>query len=123
LLAVNAPELVNRLILMSPAGTLARIAAQWLVRMFSATSMVSTGPFRREFLPPTKLTDDELRRISAPATVLLGDREVIYAGGPEAAIARAHRLIPNVHTRLLQGAGHVLTLDAPDVVVAEMTAR
>jgi pimeloyl-ACP methyl ester carboxylesterase len=126
LLAVNAPELVNRLILMSPGGTFARIATQWMVRMVSATilpsravagralqwaaggsdvtsdpglalavtSMVSSRPFRREFLPPTKLTDDELRRISAPTTVLLGDREVIYAGGPQAALARAQRLIP-----------------------------
>ncbi|HEX9499420.1 MAG TPA: hypothetical protein VF926_13860 [Mycobacterium sp.] len=55
----------------------------------AVTSMVSLRPFRREFLLPTKLTDDELRRISAPTTVLLGDREIIYAGGPQAALARA----------------------------------
>lgn len=72
-------------------------------------------------IPPTKLSDDELRRISAPTTVLLGDREVIYAGGPQAALARAQRVIPNVRARLLLGAGHVLTLDALEAVVAEMT--
>jgi pimeloyl-ACP methyl ester carboxylesterase len=85
--------------------------------------MVSLRPFRREFLLPTKLTDDELRRISAPTTVLLGDREVIYAGGPQAALARAQTLIPNVHALLLPSAAHILTLDAPDVVANEMTAR
>jgi pimeloyl-ACP methyl ester carboxylesterase len=154
LLAVHAPELVNRLILMSPGGTFARFATQWMVRMVSATivpsrfvnsralqwaaggsdvtsdpslalavtSMVSSRPFRREFLPPSKLTADELRRISAPTTVLLGDREVIYAGGPKAALERAQRLIPNVDAHLLS-AGHVLTVDAPDIVVAAITAR
>lgn len=36
--------------------------------------------------------------------------------------ARAHaeKLIPNVHARVLPSVGHILTLDAPDVVVAEM---
>jgi pimeloyl-ACP methyl ester carboxylesterase len=89
----------------------------------AVTSMVSLRPFRREFLLPTKLTDDELRRISAPTTVLLGDREVIYAGGPQVALARAQTLIPIVHALLLPSAGHILTLDAPDVVVTEITAR
>ncbi|MCV6976889.1 alpha/beta fold hydrolase [Mycobacterium bourgelatii] len=72
--------------------------------------------------PPTRLTDDELRRISAPTTVLLGAREVIYAGGPQAALARAHRVIRDVHARRLPNVGHVMTLDAPDVVADELTA-
>lgn len=152
LCAVHAPELVNRLVLMSPAATLDRIATKWMLRMVSATivpsrpfvvralawaaggsdvtadpgmamsvtSMVSSRPFRREFVRPTKLTDDELRRISAPTTVLLGDREVIYAGGPETALVRAEKFIPYVHARLLPAAGHILMLDAPKTVVAEM---
>jgi len=151
LLGVHTPELVNRLILMSPAATFARIATQWMVRMLSGMVLPSALAERsllwaggnpdaaadpvmqlavakfllckpRPYPAPTKLTDDELRRISAPTTVLLGDREVIYAGGPQAALARAKRLIPNVHARLLPNAGHILTLDAPDVVVAELTA-
>jgi pimeloyl-ACP methyl ester carboxylesterase len=152
LLGVHAPEFVNRLVLMSPAATLSRIATEWMARMVpaamlhsrflaehslqwaaarpDATDPASTLAVER-FLscrslaqppPPTRLTDDELRRISAPTTVLLGDREVIYAGGPQAALARANRLIPGVHARLLPNAGHILTLDAPDVVVTEITA-
>jgi pimeloyl-ACP methyl ester carboxylesterase len=150
LLGVHAPELVNRLVLMSPAATLARIATQWLVRMVSATILPSHLAQRsllwaasrpdaasdpvmalavakflscratRPLPPPTTLTDDELRRISAPTTVLLGEREVIYAGGPQAALARANGLISDVHARLLPNAGHVLTLDAPDVVIDEL---
>jgi pimeloyl-ACP methyl ester carboxylesterase len=152
LLGVHAPEFVNRLVLMSPAATLSRIATEWMARMVPAAMLHSRSLAERSlqwaasrpdatdpasalaverFLscrslaqlpPPTRLTDDELRRISAPTTVLLGDREVIYAGGPQAALARAKRLIPGVHARLLPNVGHVLTLDAPEVVVTEMTA-
>jgi pimeloyl-ACP methyl ester carboxylesterase len=131
LLGVHAPEFVNRLMLMSPAATLSRIAIRWMARMVPATMLhsrlvaeralqwpasrpdtadpVSTLAVERflscralaQLPPPTRLTDVELRRISAPTTVLLGDREVIYAGGPQAALARAQRLIPNVDARLL----------------------
>jgi pimeloyl-ACP methyl ester carboxylesterase len=58
-----------------------------------------------------------------PTTVLLGDREVIYGGGPQAALARAQTLIPNVRAHLLPNAGHILTADAPEIVVAEMTTH
>ena len=64
--------------------------------------------------PPTVLSDDTLRRIAVPTTVVIGDREVIYRGGPHAAIARAHRLIPNVHTHLIARANHMLAIDCPE---------
>jgi pimeloyl-ACP methyl ester carboxylesterase len=153
LLAVHAPEFVDRLVLMSPAATLSRIAIEWMARMVPATMLHSRVVAERalqwaasrpdtadiasalaveRFLstrasyqlpPPTRLTDDELRGINVPTTVLLGDREVIYAGGPQAALARAQRLIPNVRAHLLPNAGHILTADAPEIVVAEMTAH
>jgi pimeloyl-ACP methyl ester carboxylesterase len=69
---------------------------------------------------PTVLSDDVLRRISAPTTVVIGDREVIYRGGPRAAIARAQKLIPNVHTHLMVGANHMLTIDAPRQLADEL---
>ncbi len=152
LLGVHAPDLVNRLILMSPAATLARIAANWMVRMVAAMALPSSlaersllwaasrpdaasDPVvalsvaklrtcrRRPYPTPTRLSDDELRRISIDTTVLLGEREVIYASGPQSALMRAQRLIPDVHAHLLANAGHVLTLDARDVVVDEILAR
>jgi pimeloyl-ACP methyl ester carboxylesterase len=49
-----------------------------------ATSLLSCRPLRMEVTPPTVLKDDELRRISAPTTVLIGDREVMYRIGPRA---------------------------------------
>ncbi|CAM3134007.1 hypothetical protein H7J50_22060 [Mycobacterium intermedium] len=54
--------------------------------------------------------------------MLLGERDVIYADGPPAALARAQRLIPNVDARVLTNVGHVMTLDVPDVVADELMA-
>jgi pimeloyl-ACP methyl ester carboxylesterase len=48
-----------------------------------------------------------------PTTVVIGDREVIYRGGPRAALARAQKLIPDVSTHLIAGANHMLTIDCP----------
>jgi pimeloyl-ACP methyl ester carboxylesterase len=62
-----------------------------------AANMLTCRTLRRELQPPTKLTDDELRGISAQT------------------------LIRDVHTRLLPGAGHALMVDAPEAVVTEMT--
>jgi pimeloyl-ACP methyl ester carboxylesterase len=85
-----------------------------------AANMLTCRTLRRELPPPSKLTDDELRRITAPTTVVIGDREVIYGGGPEAALERAQGCIRDVQTRLLPGAGHALTVDCPDALVAEL---
>ncbi len=70
---------------------------------------------------PTVLTDDELRRVSMPVTILIGDRDVIYRGGPKAALARAREFIPDVRTQLLPGANHMLTLDCPEALITQIS--
>ncbi len=154
LLAVHAPELVNRLVLLCPAATFTRITTEFMIRVLtsgllrsqslvgrnvqwlSSTPGAASDPafalvvanlltcrtLRPELPLPTRLADDELRRINVPTTVVIGDREVIYGGGPEAALARAEACIPDVRTRLLPGAGHALTVDAPGALVDELTS-
>lgn len=149
-LALHAPEMVNRLVLLCPAATFAPIvlefyrgvlAASWLrsperarrfMQWLSSTPDVASDPIRdlivtgllsgrsipASMAPPTVLPDDALRRIAAPTTVIIGDREVIYRGGPHAALARAGALIPDVHTRLMAGANHMLTVDCPRELAA-----
>jgi pimeloyl-ACP methyl ester carboxylesterase len=144
-LAVQSPELVNRLVLLCPAGTFAPIVLGFYRGVFAANLLRSPKRARRfmqwmsstpnvesdptadliitavlsgsgvppSVVPPTVLSDDTLRRIAAPTTVLIGDREVIYRGGPHAALARAQRLIPDVQTHLMPGANHMLTVDCP----------
>ena len=153
-LAVHAPELVDRLLLLCPAATLAPIPPEFFGRMLSAgllrspslarravqwlsatpdvtsdptvdlivTSLLTSRTLRLTVTPPTVLKDNQLRGIKAPTAVLIGDREVIYRGGAQAALARAQKLIPNVRTRLLPGANHALTVDCPKELAAQMTA-
>jgi pimeloyl-ACP methyl ester carboxylesterase len=151
-LAGHAPELVDRLLLLCPAATLAPLPAEFYFRVFSTgllrspglarrsmqwmsatpdatsdpgvdlieTILVSCRTVRFEMRPPALLSDDELRAIRAPTTVLIGDREVIYRGGPAAALARAEALLPDVRTVLVPGASHLLPLDAPRQLADEM---
>jgi pimeloyl-ACP methyl ester carboxylesterase len=110
---------------------LMRRSAQWLSATPNAArdptvelivlNFMSCRPFRREMMPPTVLTDDDLRRISMPVTVMIGDRDVIYRGGPKAALSRAQEFIPNVRTQLLQGANHMLTLDCPEALITQIS--
>ena len=151
-LAVQSPELVNRLVLVCPAATFAPITLEFYRGVFSAnlrrsperarrfiqwlsstpnvetdptadlivTAVLSGKSMPTGLTPPTVLSDDTLRRISVLTTVLIGDREVIYRTGPDVALARAQRLIPNVQTHLMAGANHMLTIDCPDELGAAM---
>jgi len=151
-LALHATERVSHLVLLTPAGTLAPLPLQWWFRMLTpvvlrspqgvrrflqwmsstpdaptdpgvnviAVSMLSSR--LRRVTPPSVFTDDELRRITTPVTVVIGDRDVIYRGGPQAALARAQEFIPNVRTQQLPGANHLLTLDCPERLITEISA-
>jgi pimeloyl-ACP methyl ester carboxylesterase len=112
------------------SSSLMRRSVQWLstkpitgsdpsVELLLVNAM-SCRPFRQEMMIPAVLTDDELRRIGGQVTVLIGDRDVIYRGGPKAALARAAQCIPNARTHLLPNANHILTHDCPEVLVTQM---
>lgn len=62
---------------------------------------------------PGQLPDDELRRITSPLLVLMGQYERIFK--PKLAIARAKLLIPGlVSAELVPNAGHLMTVDQAD---------
>jgi pimeloyl-ACP methyl ester carboxylesterase len=111
---------------------LIRRSLQWLSATPDATSTpgvqlialsaTTCRPGRRGMLLPTVFTDDELRQIGAQTTVLIGDRDVIYRGGPSAALDRAQQNIRNVRTLLVPNANHMLGVDCPALVAAEIMA-
>jgi pimeloyl-ACP methyl ester carboxylesterase len=77
--------------------------------MEKVTDIIYAGRRRNglTILPnPRVLRDDELRRISVPTLVMIGDKEKIYDAG--AALARAEALIPGVKTLLVPDASHDL---------------
>lgn len=151
-LAVYAPELVKRLVLLGPAATLTRLTTEFYARIavanvlrsrsrvdrtcrwlsttahpasggalgLVAANLLTNRTIRVEGRVPTRLTDDELRRIGVPTTVVVGAEEVIYTTSADAALARARALVPEVRTHLVPGAGHMLTVDAPETAAAHV---
>jgi pimeloyl-ACP methyl ester carboxylesterase len=63
---------------------------------------------------PSVFTDEELSSLRTPTLLLLGDKEVIY--DPRKALQRAERLIPEITSRLIPDAGHLLNVDQPSLL-------
>jgi pimeloyl-ACP methyl ester carboxylesterase len=68
---------------------------------------------------PRRFPAADIRRITAPTSLLVAEREILYE--PGAALRRARRLFPNlVHADVVPGAGHFVTLAAPERVNDEI---
>jgi pimeloyl-ACP methyl ester carboxylesterase len=72
---------------------------------------------RVSFMRPM-FTDEELRRITAPILLLIGDREIMYE--PQKALDSATQLIPNLQAELIPNANHMLNSDQPKEVNAHV---
>ena len=66
-----------------------------------------------EVMPPV-YSDDELREVTHPALLLVGDKDVIY--NPHKVLKRAKDTMPDVEVELIPNGGHTLSLDEPEVV-------
>ena len=69
----------------------------------SNSSMLKMMPF----------SDDELKSISNPVLVLIGDHDVINS---DESLERAQKYMPNVKTKKISDAGHFLTIDQSKTV-------
>lgn len=141
--ALSLPDRVNKLILMAPASLLS-LHPIFFMRMMgvlipglsfetkqklimgtapsnaapAVRQMFTTNDFRYSmYLPPT-FKDDQLRQIRAPTLLIMGEQEVVY--NYHKAIARAKKLIPNIQTALIPGAGHAMNFDQPELVNQHM---
>jgi pimeloyl-ACP methyl ester carboxylesterase len=63
---------------------------------------------------PRVFSAQDLRTISAPVLLIVGDREVIYL--PEQVVAAAKRLMPTIRTEVVAEAHHVAALSQPERV-------
>jgi pimeloyl-ACP methyl ester carboxylesterase len=82
-----------------------------LVEQFMAGAM-SYKPENLSLGVVTVFSDDELRRISVPTLLLIGEREVVY--NPHKVLERARKLIPHIEAELIPGGGHLFTVDQAD---------
>ena len=70
---------------------------------------------------PGLLTDDELRRITSPFMLLMGEHERIFK--PSESIERAKRLIPGLRAaEIVKDAGHIMTMDQPEIIMEKVTS-
>jgi pimeloyl-ACP methyl ester carboxylesterase len=143
---IAEPERVDRTVLLAPFGSLAPYAPAVLLflklgpylpmgppgrlalRMMSpgyqfpelfARQFVLGGRYFRAANPrvsvfPQPFTDEELRSVRGPVLLLVGDRESTF--DPHRAVSQARRCIPNVQAHVLPNVGHMVAMEAADVV-------
>lgn len=63
---------------------------------------------------PNVFSEVELSRINVPTLFIVGENEVIY--DPFAAIEKVNRLLPNVETKLVLHAGHLVSMEQSALV-------
>ncbi|GHJ47705.1 carboxylesterase [Catellatospora sp. TT07R-123] len=73
-----------------------------------------TMGFRRRLPVPPPLTDEELRQLTTPALVLLGEHSQLYDA---AAVAQRIRTLTRAEVDLVSGAGHDLPMSCPDQIL------
>ena len=64
-------------------------------------------------------TDDELRSISVPVTLVVGERTEMF--DTERMVERARSLFPHVTTEVVPGAGHALTVSHADLCASRVS--
>jgi pimeloyl-ACP methyl ester carboxylesterase len=65
-------------------------------------------------ISPPVFSTRELRRIKAPALLLIGDQETLYE--PHGTLRLAKARMPALHTDIVPGADHIAAMAQPDIV-------
>ena len=139
---LDDPERVQRLALLSPAGSLLPIVRQFSLRgilMSFFPTHLTVNSFMRWLgftdeafdlmylglkhfripketlrVMPTVFSDDALGAMHVPTLLLMGDHEVIY--DPAVALARARRLIPDFRGELVPQCSHDMCVSQHRIV-------
>jgi pimeloyl-ACP methyl ester carboxylesterase len=74
---------------------------------------------RARFPRPVTYTDDELRSISMPVTLLVGEKTEVFDA--DELISRARRLLPHASVEVVPGAGHALTESAFELCASRVS--
>lgn len=85
--------------------------AKVLIRQFIISGMNCIPKLR---ITPTVFKDEELKRLSMSILVVVGDQEVIY--DYQSMLSKAELLFPHIQTKVIQNAGHALTIEKHEQV-------
>jgi pimeloyl-ACP methyl ester carboxylesterase len=76
------------------------------------------GEFRLGFGSPPMISDPEIRQLTAPTYLLMGQHEITFASTPYKVLERGLRLLPNViAAEIVPGVGHMMVHKQPDWVI------
>ncbi|PKL68549.1 MAG: hypothetical protein CVV28_00045 [Methanobacteriales archaeon HGW-Methanobacteriales-1] len=141
-MAIFNPDKVDKLVLLAPAASIqsfkfliklglkmpklpVNISAEKILKMMAAGDFQPKAEFidlmdvvnrncRPEMVFPTVYSDNELKSITNPTLLLLGDQESIYS--PLKAVKRARKFIPNIKSDIILHAGHLLNMEQAEKV-------
>jgi pimeloyl-ACP methyl ester carboxylesterase len=72
----------------------------------------------RPVVPPKIFDDSELKSITIPTLLLVGEKEVIY--DPKKVLDRASRTVPNMTTELVPDGTHLMSWEKNETINARM---
>lgn len=141
-MAQHVPERVNRVVALCPASLLpitlrfiaigiytgifpTRENVRNLVTFLStpgtqpdegvvATMQVIMKHLNPSSYHPRIFRDRDLRRITAPTLMMIGENDMIYH--PRRALNRARRLMPDLQAEIIPNAGHALNIDQREII-------
>jgi pimeloyl-ACP methyl ester carboxylesterase len=91
-----------------------KIEQEFIDQYFLATQEAIKIKF---ILKMTPYTDDELKRLTMPVLLLIGNHDIINT---EKSIEQAEALLPYCETGIIKNAGHFLSIDQSDTVNARI---
>ena len=72
----------------------------------------------RQMVYPNVFSDQQLANLKAPVLFMVGENEKIYSA--ELALQRLADAAPNIHTKIIRGAGHDLIMAQPEQVAEQI---
>jgi pimeloyl-ACP methyl ester carboxylesterase len=65
---------------------------------------------------PYPLPDEELKRLSLPTLLIVGEHEILYEADPDQVLKRAEELVKDIRTALIPNASHFVPWEQPELV-------
>ena len=87
-----------------------KIEQAYIDQYFIATQKAKNSKF---ILQMTPYSDDELKSLTMPVLLLIGDHDII---NKEKSIEQAKELLPHSETGIIKNAGHFLSIDQSEIV-------
>ena len=144
--ALERPERLRKIVLLSPAATFSPFSKTWLFKAM-LTGAFGIDYFIRKFLrslssvdsvlesewiaqgiigiknerfqmkfPPSVLPDEDLRSFKIPTLLIIGENEIINRDSPARTVERAKTMLENIQTEVIPNAIHLINMEEPELV-------